>query len=48
MADAFENILGQPQVREFLRATGIPAVPQMVYRPRANPYVFWQKDEIEV
>ena len=21
MADAFENILGQPQVREFLRAT---------------------------
>lgn len=32
---------------EFLRATGIPAVPQMVYRPRANPYVFWQKDEIE-
>ena len=33
---------------EFLRATGIPAVPQMVYRPRANPYVFWQKDEIEV
>lgn len=32
---------------EFLRATGIPAVPQMVFRPRANPYVFWQKDELE-
>lgn len=32
---------------EFLRGVGLPAVPQMVYRPRANPYVFWPKDEIE-
>jgi sulfite reductase alpha subunit len=31
---------------EFLRGVDLPPVPQMVYRPRANPYVFWQKDEV--
>ncbi|MDR0433694.1 MAG: dissimilatory-type sulfite reductase subunit alpha [Gracilibacteraceae bacterium] len=31
---------------EFLRAVDLPPVPQMVFRPRANPYVFWQEDEI--
>jgi sulfite reductase alpha subunit len=31
---------------EFLRGVGLPPTPQMVFRPRANPYVFWQKDEI--
>lgn len=32
---------------KFLRETGIPPAPQMVFRPRANPYVFWQKGETE-
>ena len=27
--------------RHFLREMGLKAVPQMVYRPRANPYVFF-------
>lgn len=31
---------------KFLRDVGLPPVPQMVFRPRANPYVFWQQDEI--
>lgn len=31
---------------KFLREVGLPPVPQMVFRPRANPYVFWQQDEI--
>ncbi|GAB6174291.1 dissimilatory-type sulfite reductase subunit alpha [Paradesulfitobacterium aromaticivorans] len=31
----------------FLREVGLPPVPQMVFRPRANPYVFWPQDEIE-
>ncbi|ACL18320.1 dissimilatory-type sulfite reductase subunit alpha [Desulfitobacterium hafniense] len=31
----------------FLTSVGLPAVPQMVYRPRANPYVFWPEDEIK-
>mgnify|MGYP000921815042 FL=1 len=32
---------------KFLRDVGLPAVPQMVFRPRANPYVFWPQEEIE-
>lgn len=31
---------------KFLREVGLPPVPQMVFRPRANPYVFWQKEDI--
>ena len=31
----------------FLRAVDLPAVPQMVYRPRANPYVFWQPEDLD-
>jgi len=32
---------------KFLRETEIPRVPQQVFRPRANPYVFWDKDELD-
>jgi len=31
---------------KFLKEVGLPPVPQMVFRPRANPYVFWPQDEI--
>jgi sulfite reductase alpha subunit len=31
---------------KFLRETGLPPVPQMVFRPRANLYVFWPQEEI--
>lgn len=31
----------------FLRAIGVEAAPQMVMRPRANPYVFWQPEEVQ-
>jgi sulfite reductase alpha subunit len=31
----------------FLREVGLPPVPQMVFRPRANPYVFWQEEDFE-
>jgi len=31
---------------DFLRAVELDAIPQMVKEPRANPYVFWQPDEI--
>lgn len=30
----------------FLRDLDIEAVPQMVYKPRSNPYVFWQPEEV--
>lgn len=32
---------------KFLRETGIPAVPQMVFKPRSNPYVFWNPEDFE-
>lgn len=33
-------------MRHFLRAVGLPAVPQMVKAPRANPYVFFWPEDI--
>ena len=30
----------------FLREMGLDPVPQMVFQPRANPYYFWQPDEV--
>lgn len=32
---------------KFLREAEIPPVPQMVFRPRANPYVFWPQDDLD-
>jgi sulfite reductase alpha subunit len=32
---------------KFLKEVGLPPVPQMVFRPRANPYVFWQPEDFE-
>jgi sulfite reductase alpha subunit len=32
---------------KFLRETEIPPVSQMVFRPRANPYVFWNQDDLD-
>ncbi|MCG0277721.1 MAG: dissimilatory-type sulfite reductase subunit alpha [Thermanaeromonas sp.] len=34
-------------MRTFLKAVGLPPVPQMVFRPRANPYVFWWPEEVK-
>jgi sulfite reductase alpha subunit len=34
-------------MRTFLRAVGLPAVPQMVKAPRTNPYVFFWPEEIQ-
>jgi sulfite reductase alpha subunit len=31
---------------EFLRALGLPAVPQMINEPRANPYMTWRDEEV--
>ena len=34
-------------MRVFLRAVGLPAVPQMVKAPRTNPYVFFWPEDIQ-
>jgi sulfite reductase alpha subunit len=31
----------------FLREMGLEPVPQMVFQPRANPYYFWQPNEVK-
>jgi sulfite reductase alpha subunit len=35
------ELIERKGLKTFLRAMGIPPVPQMVYKPRANPYVFF-------
>jgi sulfite reductase alpha subunit len=34
-------------MRVFLRAVGLPAVPQMVKAPRTNPYVFFWPEDLQ-
>jgi sulfite reductase alpha subunit len=34
-------------MRTFLRAVGLPAVPQMVKAPRTNPYVFFWPEDLQ-
>lgn len=33
-------------IRTFLKDMGLPAIPQMVNVPRANPYYFWWPEEV--
>ena len=32
---------------KFLKGIDVAPVPQMVFRPRANPYVFWDQDDLD-
>jgi sulfite reductase alpha subunit len=34
-------------MRAFLKAVDLPAVPQMIRVPRANPYYFWDPEEVK-
>ncbi|RPI79860.1 MAG: sulfite reductase, dissimilatory-type subunit alpha, partial [Chloroflexi bacterium] len=34
-------------MRNFLKAVDLPPVPQMVRAPRANPYYFWDPEEVK-
>ena len=31
---------------KFIEAIGMPATPQMVKAPRANPYIFWKEEDV--
>jgi sulfite reductase alpha subunit len=35
------ELIDRTGMGNFLKAVGLPPVPQMVMRPRANPYFFW-------
>jgi len=41
------ELINRVGMRTFLKAVGLPAVPQMVKEPRANPYVFFWPEEIK-
>jgi sulfite reductase alpha subunit len=47
MRERVGELIYRKGMGEFLRAVGLPPVPQMVYQPRANPYIFWQPEEVE-
>jgi sulfite reductase alpha subunit len=34
-------------MKKLLDDLGLEAVPQMVRRPRANPYIFWSPEEVK-
>jgi sulfite reductase alpha subunit len=34
-------------MREFLKAMDLPPSPQMIRAPRANPYYFWDPEEVK-
>jgi sulfite reductase alpha subunit len=47
MRERIGELINRLGMRTFLRAVGLPAVPQMVKNPRTNPYVFFWPDEIK-
>lgn len=47
MRERIGELVRRLGMRSFLKATGLPPVPQMVFRPRANPYYFWDPEEVK-
>jgi sulfite reductase alpha subunit len=42
------ELIDRTGMGNFLRAVDLPPVPQMVSRPRSNPYFFWQPEELGI
>ena len=47
MRERIGELINRLGMRTFLRAVGLPPVPQMVKSPRTNPYVFFWPEEIK-
>ncbi len=47
MRERLGELIKRQGMGEFLRAVGLPPVPQMIMRPRANPYYFWRNEEVK-
>ena len=47
MRERIGELINRQGMRSFLKAVGLPAVPQMVKTPRTNPYVFFWPEEIK-
>ncbi len=47
MRERLGELIKRQGMGEFLRAVGLKPVPQMIKRPRANPYFFWREEEVK-
>ncbi len=47
MRERLGELINRLGMRAFLKAVDLPAVPQMVRVPRANPYYFWDPEEVK-
>jgi sulfite reductase alpha subunit len=43
MRERLGELINRQGMSKFLRAVGLKPVPQMIKRPRANPYYFWRE-----
>jgi sulfite reductase alpha subunit len=48
MRERIGELITRVGMSNFLRAVDLPPVPQMVMRPRSNPYFFWFDDELGI
>ncbi len=47
MRERLGELINRLGMRTFLKAIGLPPVPQMIRVPRANPYYFWDPEEVK-
>jgi len=47
MRERLGELINRLGMRAFLKAVGLPATPQMIRAPRANPYYFWDPEEVK-
>jgi len=47
MRERLGELINRLGMRAFLKAVDLPPVPQMIRIPRANPYYFWDPEEVK-
>jgi len=47
MRERLGELINRLGMRVFLKAMDLPPVPQMIRAPRANPYYFWDREEVK-
>ena len=47
MRERLGELINRLGMRAFLKAVGLPPAPQMIQAPRANPYYFWEPEEVK-
>lgn len=47
MRERLGELINRLGMRAFLKAVGLPPVAQMIRAPRANPYYFWDPEEVK-